>query len=245
MPLISALQEGEWRGDLKFAKQVWSGNFELSKALVNFPGFAEPVKLRADGKLEGARVSLQHMTASVGGMEAQGEYRYEFGVPRPHRFRLAVAELDTALLEKLASPALSRKGGIFSFGKTATPDWMKQLHADGIVQVPVLHAGAIELTNFRSRVIWDGVRVALPDSVAAIGTGVVKSHVMVDLGGRAPAYEISSALTGVPWKSGTMDADIVLETNGLGTETLSHMRSTGSFHRAQRDRRLRNRGRTV
>jgi len=228
VPLISALPEGEWSGDLHFAR-VWSGNFELSKALLDFPGFSERVKLSAEGKLEGARVSLQRIRASAGGVDAQGEYRYEPGTPRPHRFRLTVPELDTALLEKLAMPALSHKGGLFSFGKTAPPDWLKQLRADGTIQIATLHAGALELTKFRSRVIWDGVRIALPDASAALGSGSVTSRMLVDLGGRVPVYELFSKLAGIPWKTGKVDADTVVETSGLGSDTLSHLRSSGSF----------------
>jgi hypothetical protein len=229
VPLISALSEGEWSGELRFAHQIWSGNFELSKALVDFPGFSERVKLSGEGRLDGPRVVIQRMHATAGGLEALGEYRYEPGAARPHRFRLTVPELDTATLEKLAMPALSHKGGIFSFGKTAPPDWLKQLRADGTLQVAILHAAALELTKFHSRVIWDGVRLALPDAAAAIGSGTVSSRMLVDLGGRVPAYEIFSKLSAIPWKTGKLDADTVIETSGLGPDTLSHLRSTGSF----------------
>jgi hypothetical protein len=229
VPLISGLAEGQWSGDLRFAQQIWSGNFELTKALVDFPGFSERIVLSAEGRLDGPKVALQRMHASAGGIEAQGEYRYEPGAARPHRFRLTVADLDTAALEKLAMPALSHKGGIFSFGKTAPPDWLKQLRADGIVQVATLHASALELTRFHSRIIWDGVHMALPDAAAAMGSGAISSRVMVDLGGRVPVYEVFSKLSAIPWKTGKLDADTVVETSGLGTETLSHLRSTGTF----------------
>jgi hypothetical protein len=229
VPLISALAEGQWSGELRFARQIWSGNFELTKAQVDFPGFSERVKLSAEGRLDGPKVVLQRMHATAGDIEAQGEYRYEPGAARPHRFRLTVAELDTAALEKLAMPALSHKGGIFSFGKTAPPDWLKQLRADGTVQVAILHASALDLTKFHSRVIWDGVHMALPDAAAAMGSGTISSRVLVDLGGRVPIYEVFSKLSSVPWKTGKLDADTVVETSGLGLDTLSHLRSTGSF----------------
>jgi hypothetical protein len=165
----------------------------------------------------------------VGDIDAQGEYRYEPGTLRPHRFRLTVPELDSAALEKLAMPALSHKGGIFSFGKTAPPEWLKQLRADGTIQIALLHASALELTKFRSRVIWDGVHLALPDAAASIGSGSVTSRVLVDLGGRVPVYEVFSKLVGIPWKTGKLDADTVVETSGLGADTLSRLRSSGTF----------------
>jgi hypothetical protein len=229
IPLLTALPKGEWSGSLRFAHQTWSGNFELSNAVIGFPAFTEPVKLSAEGRLDGARVSLQRIRANAGGITAQGEYRYEPGTLRPHRFRLTVPELDTATLERLAMPALSHKGGIFSFGKTAPPEWLKQLRADGTIQIAVLHAAALELTSFHSRVIWDGSHIALPDAAAAIASGSVISRVLMDLGGRVPAYEVFSQFTGIAWKTGKVDADTVVETSGLGAETLSHLRSTGSF----------------
>jgi hypothetical protein len=229
VPLLSSLPEGQWSGDLNFEQQVWSGNFELSKGVVDFPGFSQPIKLSAEGRLEGARVVLQRIRAEAGGIAAQGEYRYEPGAPRPHRFRLNLPEMDAARFEKLAMPALAHKGGIFSFGKAGPPDWLRQLRADGNIQIGLLHAGALDLKNFRSRVIWDGVHLAMPDVNAALGSGGIHSRILVDLGGRVPVYEAFSQLTAVPWKTGKLDADTVVETSGIGTDTLTHLRSTGSF----------------
>jgi hypothetical protein len=230
VPLIASLPEGEWSGQLSYSGQNWSGNFELAHAQVNFPGFAEPVKIEsAEGKLDGARVVLQRIQASAGGMEAQGEYRYEPGALRPHRFRLTLPEADTAALEKLAMPAISRKGGIFSFGKVPPPDWLKQLRADGTIQIALLHAGALELSKFKSRVLWDGARIVLPDVTAAFGPGKLTSRIAMDLTGRSPAYDAVSQLTGMPWKTGKVDAELKMQTSGLGNETLTHLQSTGTF----------------
>jgi hypothetical protein len=169
------------------------------------------------------------MRVSAGEIYAQGEYRYEPGATRPHRFRLTIPELDMALFEKMAMPALSRKGSLFGFGKAPAPDWLKQLRADGTIQIDTLRAAALEFDNVHSRILWDGVHVAWPDITAAMGSGTLAARLLVDLSGRAPAYEAVTQLTGVPWKSGTVDADTVVQTSGLGADTLAHMRSTGSF----------------
>jgi hypothetical protein len=230
VPLLAALPEGQWSGRLRYAQQNWSGSFELSKAVMNFPGFSEPVKLEsAEGKLDGAHVILQRIHASAAGIEAQGEYRYEPGALRPHRFRLTLPEVDAAALEKLAMPAISRKSGLFNFGKPTLPDWLKQLRADGTVQIGLLHAGGLELTKFKTRVLWDGAHVALPDVTAAVGPGSLTSRVVMDLGGRTPLYEVTSQLSGFAWKTGKLDADVTMQTNGIGTETLNHLHSTGTF----------------
>jgi hypothetical protein len=230
VPLLSALREGVWSGQLDYSEQTWSGNFELTKATINFPGFTSPVLIAsADGKLDDARVSLQRMRASAGGIPVQGEYRYEPGATRPHRFRFNIPELTAEQLEKLAMPALSHRGGIFSFGKPAPPEWLTALRADGTMQIAMLHAGGVDFTNFRTRVIWDGTHLALPDAKAAIGSGTLTSRILVDIGGRSPVYEATSQISGMAWKTGKLDADTMLETSGLGAETLQHLRSTGSF----------------
>jgi hypothetical protein len=76
VPLLAALQKGDWRGQLRFADSQWSGDFELSKASFGFPGFSDPIFVEsADGRLDGARVSLSKLRASAGGIPAEGEYR--------------------------------------------------------------------------------------------------------------------------------------------------------------------------
>jgi hypothetical protein len=230
IPLVSALSDGEWSGELRYSAQQWSGPFELAKGTLDFQGFSEPVRLSADGKIDGARVNLQHIRASAGTFTVTGEYRYEPDAPRPHRFRLVLPELDSSVFEQLAMPTLSHKGGLFNFGKPAPPDWLKQIRADGNLQIATLRASAIELKKFHSRVLWDGTHIALPDAAATFGTGSITSRVLIDLSGKVPAYELSSKLAGIPWKSGKMDADTLIETRGLGTDTLTNLRSTGSFN---------------
>lgn len=230
VPLLSGLTDGTLRGQLRFTDNQWNGNVSLANASVAMAAFAEPVAMEAaDLHIEGPRVSLQHIRGNAGGIAFTGDYRYEPGAPRPHRFHVMAAEADMAALEKLASPALAHKGGLFGLGKPVPPEWLKQLRADGTLQVGALTAGTVELHDVRSRVLWDGARIALPDLTAAWGQGTLTSRVLIDVTGRTPVYEAVTKLLNVPWKTGKMDAETTLQTSGMGMETLTHLQSTGSF----------------
>jgi hypothetical protein len=195
-----------------------------------FDGFAEPVRIdSADGRLDGARVNLQRIRAHLGAIDAQGEYRYEPGAVRPHRFRLGLATLDAAELERLAMPALSRRNSLFGFGKSSLPDWLKNLYADGTVEIRELHAGAVDLQNLRSRILWDSGRLTLPNLKAEWAEGQISARALMDITGKAPAYEVYSKWSDVSWKDGKVDADTVIQTSGLGAALVTHLHAMGTF----------------
>jgi hypothetical protein len=234
IPLLAGLKSGRWNGRLKFDAKQWSGSFSLLAAEWAYAGFSEPVRIEsAEGRIDGARVTLQRIRARVGRIAAQGEYRYEPGTLRPHRFRIGMADVDASELERIATPALTRKNGLFGFGKSIAPDWLTELAADGTLEIRTVHVGThsetLDLQNFRSRVLWDGVHLALPNARAEWRDGQVSSRVLIDLTAKAPAYELYTKWTGIDWKGGKVDADTVIQTSGVGTALVSRARSTGTF----------------
>jgi hypothetical protein len=234
IPLLAGLKSGRWNGRLKFDAKQWSGSFTLLGAEWVYAGFSEPVRIEsAEGKIDGARVSLQRIRARVGRIAAQGEYRYEPGTVRPHRFRIGMADVDGSELERIATPALTRKNSLFGFGKSTAPDWLRELAADGTVEIRTVHVGTdsetANLQNFRSRVLWDGVHIALPNARAEWRDGQVSSRVLIDLTAKAPAYELYTKWTGIDWRGGKVDADTVIQTSGVGAALVSRARSTGTF----------------
>jgi hypothetical protein len=230
VPWLSELKAGRWSGRLSYAQELWAGALTLSDVDWAFEGFSKPVRIEsAEARLDGARVILQRIHARVGNLVAQGEYRYEPATLRPHRFRLGMAALDAEELERLAMPALARKNTLFGFGKSSLPDWLKNLRADGTVEIRVVEAGAIELQNFRARVLWDGARIALPNVKAEWAEGQIASRALMDLSGKAPAYELYTKWSGIPWKNGKVDADTVIQTSGFGSALMTRALSTGTF----------------
>src|SRR5262249_43054625 len=104
VPWLEQVQSGQWSGDLRYhrepAQAGWTGQLQLSDALIGVPGFAHPVELAAArAQIDGARVMLDRLDASIGGIAFGGDYRYEPSALRPHRFRLHVESLDAAKLE--------------------------------------------------------------------------------------------------------------------------------------------------
>jgi AsmA family len=230
IPLLSGLKAGRWNGQLKYGEKAWTGSYTLSDAEWEFAGLSEPVRIEsADGKIDGVRVSLQRIRARVGDILAQGEYRFEPGAVRPHRFRLGMAELDAAELERLVMPALARRNGLFGFRKSALPDWLKTLRADGTVEARLVRAGRAELENFRARVLWDAAHIAMPNVKAEWEGGQIASRILLDMSGKAPTYEAYARWSGIAFKGGTLDADTVMQTTGFGAALLTRLRSTGTI----------------
>jgi len=238
VPLLEQIQSGNWNGHLRYREKpgvagAWSGQVELSDADLPFAGFSTPVRLdsaRAD--IDGGAVNMQGIRAHVGTIAGQGEYRYDPGEPRPHRFRFSIPELDAANLESVLMPAL-RHGSLISMalslGRTPVPDWMREWHAEGAVQVGVLHVGALVFQRVRSRLLWDSMHAVFPDLQARFQNGTVVSRATVDLRERTPAYRVSARWNKVDWKGGKLDADTLVETSGTGRDTLANLHSEGSF----------------
>ena len=239
IPLLSAVGSGAWSGDLTYSQQPgvdpqWTGNVELAEAAFSFPGFASPVTLHsAEAHIEGAAVSLQRISAEAGDIEFAGDYRYEPGALRPHRFHLVADEVAAPALERLFLPTL-RRGSLLGialrFGRTPIPDWLRLLRADGSVQIAKLEFGPVELDKVRTRVLWDSTHVTFPDLTAALPSGSLTARAHADLRNSFPGYEASVRLTGVEWKGGTLEADSALATRGTGPDVLANLHAAGSFN---------------
>ena len=170
-------------------------------------------------------------------MQAQGEYHYEPAAARPHKFRLTVPRMSGAAMEKILMPTLRRGNFLtyaFNFGRVPAPDWLRNMHADGTIQTGALEIGGSQFSKLRARVIWDGTNVELAALQAGLGSAAFKGTAFkgitsIHLAQRQPIYEIEGRLTGLPWRSGTIDAEGLLTTSGTGTDLFTHMRAKGSF----------------
>src|ERR1035441_6743394 len=110
---------GQWSGELRYhrapAEVAWSGRLVLTDAAIAIPGLADPVQLNsAHAQIDGARVVLDRIDAQAGKLAFTGDYRYEPGVPRPHRLRLRAESWDAADLEAELMPTLRRSTNLFA-----------------------------------------------------------------------------------------------------------------------------------
>jgi hypothetical protein len=233
IPLLSQATSGTWKGDLRYSKPGWQGAINLADADIPFEAFAAPLHvISADATIDDSGLVMKHVNVSLGGVAAQGEYRYETRAPRPHKFRLTVAPSSGPAIEKLFMPAL-RRGNIltyaFNFGRVPQPDWLVNMRADGTIQTPALDLGPGRFTRLRARVIWEGTDVEFTGLESRLGDAAFAGNATIHLAGREPIYEVEGKLTGMPWRSGTVDAEGMLATAGTGTDLLSNMRAHGSF----------------
>jgi hypothetical protein len=237
IPLLSGVTSGTWKGDLRYRSGSdhagWSGDVNLENADIPFEAFAEPLHvISAEGTIDGAGLSLKHVDVSVGDLRAQGEYRYDAGSPRPHKFRITVPEASGPAIEKLLMPTLRRGNFLtyaFNFGRVPEPGWLHNMRAEGTIQTGQFDLAGSHFKKLRARVIWEGTNVRFTGLETQFGEAEFKGAATVHLAGRQPAYQVEGKLTGLPWRTGTIGAEGTLSTSGTGTALLANMRAEGSF----------------
>jgi hypothetical protein len=239
VPLLEQMQSGLWKGELRYQSDPglagkWSGAFELENAEVLLPGVIEPLRVQsAFARLDGAKVELEKIHASVGEITAQADYRYEPGAARPHRVRISLPSVEAAELERLMMPALKRNRGLiartFGFGRAPVPEWLHSQSVEGTLAVESLQLAGIELHKVRSRLIWNGTALVLADLTGGVENGALSGTLTVDLRGGEPVYHLASRLKAAEWIGGTFDAEAVVDTGGTGPALLANLRSEGSF----------------
>ncbi len=237
IPLLGSATSGTWKGALRYRADVaesgWSGGVNLQDADIPFEAFAEPLHVEsADAAIDGAGLSLKRVILSIGGIEAQGEYRYEAGAARPHKFRITVPQASGAELEKLLMPTLHRGNLLtyaFNFGRAPEPDWLRNMKADGTIQAAEFDIEGVKFSKLRARVLWDGTDVQLSGLETQFADAAFKGAAKVHLAGRQPRYEVTGKAVGFAWHGGTIGADGTLTTSGTGAALLGNMRAQGSF----------------
>jgi hypothetical protein len=234
IPVLSHATSGRWKGDLRYRqKDGWAGAINVEGADIPFEAFAAPLHLiSADATIDGAGLVMKHVDLSVGGIVARGEYRYDALAARPHKFRITVPSASGPAIEKLLMPTL-RRGNFFTyafnFGRVPEPDWLRNMRADGTIQAGSLDLGGGQFTKVRARVIWDGTAVEFTGLESQFGEAAFTGGVTIRLAGRQPAYEVEGKLDGMPWRSGTVNAEGMLATSGTGMDLMANMRAHGSF----------------
>ncbi len=236
VPWLEQMQSGEWSGDLHYhrepAQAGWTGQLQLTGARVAVPGLAHPVELAsARAQIDGVRVVLDRLDAATGGISFGGDYRYEPGAARPHRFRLRVETLDAAAIETELMPTLRRSSSLFAraLGRTGMPDWLKRRDADGVILIDDLKVAGLRLEDVRAHLLWDAGHVELDNLQAKLNRASVTGKLAVNLRGERPVYQFTGKLKGMAWQSGKLDAEGTLESSGVGKQLLANLRSEGSF----------------
>src|SRR5579859_1683152 len=80
VPMLEQVESGVWKGKLRYQREAgsvgeWSGAFQLADAEIPLPGIAEPLRVQsANAEIQGARVALEKIHASVGDLSAKADY---------------------------------------------------------------------------------------------------------------------------------------------------------------------------
>ena len=236
VPWLEEVQSGQWSGDLRYHREStqagWTGQLQLSGAKLDVPGFAHPVDLKsARAQIDGARVVLDRLNASIGGITFGGDYRYEPSAARPHRFRLHAESLDSSALEAELLPTLRRSNSLIAraLGRTGMPDWLKRRNAEGVVLIDELDVDGLRLEGFRAHLLWDAGRADMDSVQARFNRAAIAGKLMVNLRGERPAYQFTGKVKGLAWQSGKVDAEGTIESSGVGKQLLANLRSDGAF----------------
>ena len=242
VPCLEQITAGQWSGELLYHRApagpgereaAWSGRLVLTDAAIAIPGLANPVQLNsAHAQIDGARLVLDRIDAQAGNLAFTGDYRYEPGVARPHRLRLRAESWDAADLEAELMPTLRRNTNLIAraLGRPMVTDWLRQRNLDGVVQIDDLLIAGEHLENFRARVLWDVARVQLEAIQAKLDHAAISGKLDVNLRGSRPNYRLTAKVKGLPWQSGTVDAETTLVTFGTGGQLLTDASAEGTFN---------------
>jgi hypothetical protein len=238
VPLVGLATGGVWSGSLHFTKPPdepggWTGNIHLKDTEVPFEAFSRPIHLHeADATLDPSGAVMKHISLTVAGIAAMAEYRYQTGAKHPHRFRIRLPATEAADVQKVLMPALHRAGFLayaFNFGRVPQPDWLRDMHAEGVIEASSLRFSDMALKDVKTTVVWDGSEVSLTGLQGKVSGAALAGTATIHLAGRQPRYELTGTLTGLPWQGGTLTATAGLKTSGMGDDLLANLRAEGTF----------------
>jgi len=242
-PVIGLTTAGTWSGSLHYASPLpdapdsnaggWTGYIHLRDTDIPFEAFAQPIHLLdADVTIDASGAQMKRVSLIVGGIAAQGEYRYETGADHPHRLRIWLPSTRAEDLEAALMPALRRGNALtyaFNFGRVPQPDWLRNMHAEGSIEASLLELAGTEITGLRANLVWDGMEVSLKGVSGHATNAAFTGSAVVYLAGRQPRYDVTGSVTGLAWQGGTLSAKGELKTAGIGADLLAGLRAEGTF----------------
>jgi hypothetical protein len=149
---------------------------------------------------------------------------------------LTVPQADLEEVVRLLGPTLAREQGFFArtlrLAPSPAPEWLKARRADGTISIGNLTIADSGMRLDNARVLWDATKLRLAGVEARLsnsnGDGAaVIGDAEISLDRSAPHLRFDGKLTDLPYKSGNLDFDGVLEADGLGAQILATLRGEG------------------
>ena len=239
IPVVEQTPQGTWRGWARYRwtpgeTGAWTGEYELQNARISIDGFAAPLRIQsASVSCGAARTTVTRIRARIGEVALTGDYRWEPGAVRPHRFRISIPRIDAAELERIVEPGFTRDRGFFArtlrLGPAPLPEWLAARRADGVVSIDALEIGDTQVRLDTARVLWDGSQIRLAELAAHADQTAINGELEIDLTSRAPQYRFSGKVRDFAYKGGRLDLDGTFESSGTGLELTSAAHAEGSF----------------
>jgi hypothetical protein len=238
IPVVDQTPQGTWRGWARYEEGAWSGEYDVQNARVAVAGLAEPLKVQsASVRLSGKRVAVTKLKAKAGAIAFTGEYRWEPDTLRPHKFSIAMGEVDAAELERVLAPSLLRERGFLArtlrLAPEPAPEWLKSRGVDGMISIGALKAGDTTVALKSGRLLWDGTVLRLAGIDAGVeqsgaSFGSVTGDLQADLwAGASPSYRFEGKIADMPYKGGRLELEGSLEADGSGEQLVETVRGEG------------------
>ena len=112
------------------------------------------------------------------------------------------------------------------------PDWLRERHAQGTVEIGSLLLAGESFESVRLGFFWDGPKLDVARFQARVEGGTADGHLTADFRGSTPVYEVAGRLDSAAWKGGKLDGDGSVKTSGVGDDLYWNLRGEG-FFRAQ------------
>ena len=236
VPVLKESGQGTWRGNARFAENAWSGDFELSDAVIPVDGLAQPLAVEAASvAMTQGRIRVTKLRAAAGPVPFTGEYRWEPDTPRPHRFTLSIADAKAVELRDLLAPTILRQTGFLSrtlrlSSPGQLPAWLESRHAEGSVAIGSLSLDDRKpLRNVSVKLEWDGPMVRLPQVKASLDPGTLTASASLDLSSRSPKLTAEGKLSDFGYAGGSVTLEGTAEAGGDVAEFLPTWQAQGTL----------------
>lgn len=232
-PLGRSCRDGEVGGTLAFhraakreeeeteARDTWSGDLQVRRAVCTLEGTAQPVRLQAGLlTLKKSGWSLRQAKANYGVWAFSGDLSHTPGPGRPYRFSLALQQATGADLDEFLKAALLPRRGFLDRTlrrRSAPPPWLRTRHTEGELRIEHFELGGRTYSPVVARIFWDAAHLEMPDVTARGEDGQFSGRAAVLLGGEQPRYRLLGKLDGYSTSVGPFDAEIDLTTPSLAS----------------------------
>jgi hypothetical protein len=236
-PVFGSFRSGAVTGELRYTNKPpdnaeWSGEFQVSRASLDAPGVAAPVRdFSGRFELSGSELEVVRFSAKVAGQSVTGAYHYSAKGPRKERLRLQAHDLDLAALDKLLAPALGPQDFFsrFRFGQRALPSWLAHRNLEADVSMDQLSIAGNELGPAKAHITWAGPVISATAIRVELPQGAIVASGSVNLSNIHPRYSLSGEASGLPYKGGFIDISGQLTSSGQGSDVLANLRASGDF----------------